>query len=84
MAQPLRYARGEEVDYVEAVALGADFATARRRWCGAYLNGLLSPVERKNTWQIAKAVGDPTPYALQHLFGDVTDVLGTVGGRECA
>jgi hypothetical protein len=33
---------------------------ARRRvW--AYLRGLLSPVERKNGWQIAEVVGDATP-----------------------
>ncbi len=36
---------------------------------GAYLRGLLSPVERKNSWQLAEVVGDPTPYALQHLLG---------------
>jgi SRSO17 transposase len=35
----------------------------------AYLKGLLSPVERKNSWQLAEAAGDPTPYALQHLLG---------------
>src|ERR1700757_3664653 len=41
---------------------------ARRRvW--AYLRGLLSPVERKNGWQIAEVVGDATPYGLQHLLG---------------
>src|SRR5919198_3697644 len=41
---------------------------ARRR-AGAYLKGLLSPVERKNGWQLAEVVGDPTPYGLQHLLG---------------
>ncbi len=35
----------------------------------AYLRGLLSPVERKNGWQLAEAAGDRTPYALQHLLG---------------
>jgi SRSO17 transposase len=40
-----------------------------RRHAQAYLWGLLSPVERKNGWQLAEAVGDPTPYALQHLLG---------------
>jgi SRSO17 transposase len=41
---------------------------ARRRvW--AYLRGLLSPVARKNGWQIAAVVGDATPYGLQHLLG---------------
>jgi len=35
----------------------------------AYLRGLLSPVERKNGWQVAEAVGDTTPYGIQHLLG---------------
>src|SRR5919199_940686 len=35
----------------------------------AYLRGLLSPVERKNGWQLAEAAGDVTPYGIQHLLG---------------
>src|SRR5262249_61847775 len=35
----------------------------------AYLKGLLSPVERKNGWQLAEAAGGSTPYAIQHLLG---------------
>lgn len=35
----------------------------------AYLIGLLSPAERKNSWQLAEISGDPTPYGLQHLLG---------------
>jgi SRSO17 transposase len=34
----------------------------------AYLRGLLSPAERKNSWQLAEASGDATPYAFQHLL----------------
>ena len=34
-----------------------------------YLQGLLSPVERKNGWQIAEQVGNQTPYGMQHLLG---------------
>jgi SRSO17 transposase len=50
--------------------LGRHFSRAEtREHVGAYLQGLLSPVERKNSWQLAEAVGDPTPYALQHLLG---------------
>src|SRR5262245_8664574 len=41
---------------------------ARRR-AGAYLRGLLSPVERKNGWQLAEVTGDDTPYGVQHLLG---------------
>ncbi|NJR39237.1 MAG: IS701 family transposase [Leptolyngbyaceae cyanobacterium CSU_1_4] len=34
-----------------------------------YIQALLSPVERKNGWQIAEQVGDITPYRVQHLLG---------------
>jgi SRSO17 transposase len=33
----------------------------------AYLRGLLSPAERKNSWQLADISGDATPDAFQHL-----------------
>jgi SRSO17 transposase len=35
----------------------------------AYLAGLLSPAERKNSWQLAEINGDPNPYGFQHLLG---------------
>lgn len=35
----------------------------------AYLRGLLSPVERKNSWQLAEGAGDRKPYGFQHLLG---------------
>jgi len=34
----------------------------------AYLRGLLSEAERKNSWQIAEACGEPTPYGFQYLL----------------
>jgi SRSO17 transposase len=34
----------------------------------SYLQGLLSPVERKNGWQLAEQAGDPTPYGTQRLL----------------
>ena len=50
--------------------IGAQFPRwdARQR-AGAYLRGLLSPVERKNGWQLAEVHGDDTPYGVQHLLG---------------
>jgi len=33
----------------------------------AYLKGLLSPVERKNGWQLAEQAGDATPDGMQRL-----------------
>ena len=35
----------------------------------SYLAGLLSPAERKNSWQLAEISGEPTPYGFQHLLG---------------
>src|SRR5579875_3715032 len=34
-----------------------------------YVQGLLSPVERKNGWQLAEQAGDASPYGMQHLLG---------------
>ena len=34
----------------------------------AYLQGLMSPVARKNGWQVAEEVGEATPYAMQPLL----------------
>jgi SRSO17 transposase len=46
------------------------FARAEpRRRAMAYLRGLLSPAERKNSWQLAEVSGETTPYAFQHLLG---------------
>jgi SRSO17 transposase len=39
-----------------------------RRRVHAYVRGLLSPVERKNSWQVAEHVGDPTPDGMQRLL----------------
>src|SRR5215211_1354282 len=50
--------------------IGRHFARAEpRRRVLAYLQGLLSPVERKNGWQLAEAAGEPAPYGVQHLLG---------------
>src|SRR5918997_1738279 len=49
--------------------VAARFARAepRRRALG-YLRGLLSPVERKNGWQLAEQAGEATPDGMQHLL----------------
>ncbi|MCB0045583.1 MAG: transposase, partial [Caldilineaceae bacterium] len=39
-----------------------------RTQSGKYLHGLLSPIERKNGWQLAEAIGDATPDATQRLL----------------
>jgi SRSO17 transposase len=56
---------------VEAVGdrIGRHFARSepRRRAVG-YVRGLLSDTERKNGWQLAEHLGDPTPDGVQHLL----------------
>jgi SRSO17 transposase len=42
---------------------------AARASAAAYLQSLLSSVERKNSWQLAEAVGLANPYPFQHLLG---------------
>jgi SRSO17 transposase len=42
--------------------------TEPRQRAMAYLRGLMSPAERKNSWQLAEVSGDATPYAFQHLL----------------
>ncbi len=50
--------------------IGPRFARSdAREHVQAYLSGLLSPIERKNGWQLAEQAGDRTPYAIQHLLG---------------
>ena len=41
--------------------------TEPRQRAMAYLRGLLSPAERKNSGPLAKVSRDATPYALLHL-----------------
>lgn len=42
-----------------------------RRRAGAYLRGLLAPVERKNGWQLAEAAGDASPDGVQEFLSRV-------------
>ena len=39
-----------------------------RKKAVAYLRGLMAQVDRKNCWQLAEAVGDQTPDAMQRLL----------------
>jgi len=50
--------------------IGPRFARSEvRQRVLTYVSGLLSPLERKNGWQLAEQAGDRTPYATQHLLG---------------
>ena len=50
--------------------IGSVFARSDARTrATAYLAGLLSPAERKNSWQLTEISGDPNPYGFQYLLG---------------
>ena len=49
--------------------VGQRFARSEQRKRSlAYLKGLLSPVERKNGWQLAEHIGEGTPDGVQRLL----------------
>ena len=61
----------EWADEVEAVGqrIGRHFARSEpRQRVVRYVRGLLSDTERKNGWQLAEHLGDPTPDGVQHLL----------------
>jgi SRSO17 transposase len=60
---------GQQLDAV-ARRIGARFARSETRdRVRAYLVGLLAPVQRKNSWQLAEQIGEDAPYGVQHLLG---------------
>src|SRR4051794_7716374 len=51
---------------------GRLFARAEpRQQAGRYLEGLLGPVERKDGWQLAEAIGDARPWRTQRVLSHV-------------
>lgn len=56
------------LDAVFARVAGRFGRVEPRRQARAYLVGLLAPVERKNSWQLAEAAGDATPDKMQRLL----------------
>ncbi|MEU1307259.1 IS701 family transposase [Streptomyces shenzhenensis] len=51
------------------LAIGHRFGRVElRRRMRDYVRGLLAPVARKNSWQLAERAGHPTPDGLQHLL----------------
>ncbi len=49
--------------------IGPVFARSEtRERAQVYLRGLLSPIERKNGWQLAEEAGEASPYAMQYLL----------------
>src|SRR3954470_24808718 len=60
---------GQQLDQV-ARRIGARFARSETRdRVRVYLVGLLAPVQRKDSWQLAEQIGERAPYGVQHLLG---------------
>ena len=61
-----RWAAG--IEGVHGCIAGRFHRSEPRRRALDYLKGLISPLERKNGWQLAEQAGDATPYGVQHLL----------------
>ncbi len=62
----------EALDEVQG-RIGPRFRRAEvRRRVRRFLEGLLAPVERKNGWQLAEAVGEGGPHGVQRLLLEAT------------
>ena len=61
-----RWAEG--IDRVHECIAGRFRRPEPRRRALDYLKGLLSPVERKNGWQLAERAGDATPDGVQRQY----------------
>ena len=66
VAEVVRWSEG--IERVHACIAGRFRRPEPRRRALDYLKGLLSPVERKNGWQLAERAGDATPYGVQRLL----------------
>ena len=66
VAEVARWAEG--IGRVHECIAGRFRRPEPRRRALAYLRGLLSPVERKNGWQLAEQAGDATPDGVQRLL----------------
>ena len=66
VAEVARWADG--IERVHECIAGRFRRPEPRRRALAYLRGLLSPVERKNGWQLAEQAGDATPDGVQRLL----------------
>ena len=56
------------LDEVHARIAGRFARSEQRSRARRYLQGLLSPLERKNGWQLAEAAGEANPYGYQELL----------------
>ena len=66
VAEVVRWAEG--IERIHECIAGRFRRPEPRRRALEYLRGLLSPVERKNGWQLAEQAGDATPDGVQRLL----------------
>ena len=78
VAEVARWAEG--IERVNECIAGRFPRPEPRRRVLDYLRGLLSPVERKNGWQLAEQAGDATPDGVQRLLSTYRWDAGLVQG----
>ena len=78
VAEVARWAEG--IERVHECIAGRFRRPEPRRRVLDYLRGLLSPVERKNGWQLAEQAGDATPDGVQRLLSTYVWDAGLVQG----
>ena len=66
MLEVARWAKG--IEGVHGCIAGRFYRSEPRRRALEYLKGLISPVERKNGWQLAERAGDVSPDGVQRLL----------------
>jgi SRSO17 transposase len=66
-ASSLEGGRASFADMVRRLAPHFTRSQSRQRVM-AYLHGLLSETERKNSWQVAAVCGEPTPYGFHYVL----------------
>jgi len=59
---------GEELSRLMEIISGSFAGKQGIKSAKQYITGLLSPIERKNGWQLAEANGDKTPYRTQQFI----------------
>ena len=67
-ATPCIKAWSAELDNLHSRIAGHFGRSEQRQRVKAYLQALLSPVERKNSWQLAECSGEATPDGMQRLL----------------
>jgi len=66
----------QELTPIQEILQGSFSRIETKASAMSYFQGLISTVERKNSWQLAEQAGCQNPYAFQYLLGRATWDVG--------